>query len=533
MRRGVAIGLVLALGGCGGPLDRRDGALVVWLSGAPTAGDRVALELVTEDGRRFSTERPRPADGRVDDFSAVPAGPAELTVTLRAAGGEVTAQRRLQVEIVEGEALELRPFEGGPSIRVEARGGGRHPVWAGPIFVDVEERTGAPRSEVVLEVQANGRPVSVPPAVGGAWILEIDPRLAGDLLPAALELRVQACFRDAPGVCAEAVEVVEVHRQVWAAALSERPSGAALRLPERGWLVVGDEAGGLFVFEEASGAPVGRPQDVPGGALGAPARLGEVVAVSGREGAVHGFRITEVGLAPAWVAPLSAPRPSPVVAGEERFLVADQAEVLALDPAGGAPARLGRASAPILAAPLPDPGGPVVADLLGQVLALDADGGPRFRVELEGPVYAPVVRDGAGYLVATGAGDLVFLDEAGGQRAPPRALGAPVVFAPARLGPNRWAVAAGRTVRFLDGEAEVEVPLGERVLGAPAPWPGGGVVVGLFNGRVVVARPEGGARTLARLGGLALAPLAFDAPARVALGTSLGAFEVLRAEDDF
>jgi len=70
-------------------------------------------------------------------------------------------------------------------------------------------------------------------------------------------------------------------------------------------------------------------------------------------------------------------------------------------------------------------------------------------------------------------------------------------------------------------------------MGAPALWPDGeGVVVGLYNGRVVVVRRDG-AKTLGRMAGLALAPVTRTGPPRAFLGSSTGALQALRAEEGF
>ena len=81
-----AAGLLTALlaAACGGPLDRKDGALRIQMTGVPDEVD--ALELTLHAGaREFTLTRARPANDLVDDFSAVPAGQWTLDLTLLAA----------------------------------------------------------------------------------------------------------------------------------------------------------------------------------------------------------------------------------------------------------------------------------------------------------------------------------------------------------------------------------------------------------------------------------------------------------------
>ncbi len=526
----MAFGLALMAGGCGEPFDRRDGPLLIDLKGAPAELDIVQASFRSADGRQFSLNRARPHNDLLSDFSALPVGLGALDIALLQGEQPLLRREDIPVLITEGSPQQIAPFQAVPELQVSVRGAGPHARWAGPIFVDVQERSSAPPSEPELQVWVGGVP-QAPPILGPAgWILQIDPGQATDLLPAELSMELQVCFRDLTGACATHTEALTVTRQVWSQALRARPSGAALHLG-RGWLVQGDASGTLRVFDELSGLTIQPGLDLGAEPVGSAVRVGEVVAISDRDGVVHGFRLGDQGLSPLWQVHLSS-RPSPVAAGEDRLVIADQAILLELDPSTGAQTSLGQLSAPVSATPLVANDLVVAADLLGQVLAVDQDGQERFRLELGAPIYASVVPDGSGFKVCTSTGDFIGLNGMGLPNSPVQSLGAPVVFAPVRLS-NGWAVAAGRNVAFIREGRVQWVPVGERILGAPTAWPlEDAVVVGLFNGRVVVVRP-GAPRTLAKLAGLALAPVVLSEPTRVLVGTSLGVLQMLRAEEDF
>lgn len=517
---------------CGQPFDRQDGQLLIVLQGAPESATHLRAVFVAEDGRRFELERARPEDDIVDDFSAVPVGLGTLSLVLLAER-PVLELPDIPVQIEQGAPRTIHPFSEGPRIEVASRSPQGHARASGLIFIDVQDRTPAPPAETVIEVWAAGMAQAPPVYADGGWIIAVDPGLAGDLLPAELEVKVQACFQGLPNVCTTRSTIVRVHREAWQRALNDRPSGPALSLPERGWLVVPDDLGTLWVLDAQTGEVVQPALALGEGFVGAPARVGSLVAVAERSGVVHGLEITDEGLQPVWQASLSAPRPSPVASHAGRLFVADQAQVYEVSPVDGSLSAWGQASAPIVAAPLVLADGVVVVDLLGQVLKLSAPSQSVFRTETGAAIYAPAVAEGDELRVGTSEGVWLSLD-AQGQVVGRQDLGAPIVLAPARQ-PDGWAVAAARSVFFVRAQSVIEVPMGERIMGAPAPWPGSpaGVVLGLFNGRVVRVRAASGPRTLSVLQGLALAPTVLSEPMRVVVGTSAGRLHGLEPETEF
>lgn len=526
-----ALGLSLSVS-CGAPFDREDGRLVILLDGAPPEATHLRAIYVSQDERRFQLERARPMDDIVPDFSALPVGSGRLSISLLAQDVLLLQVQDLEVVIDGVRELRIQPFSERPRLRLAPRATAGHPRWAGPLYVDVLDDSATPPSEPELQLWAQDQLQPTPARTPAGWIVPVDPALASDLLPATLDIRAQVCFRGLPGLCTTETATVQVHRRVWARELSGRPSGAGTLIAERGWALVPDEGGTLWVIDVSTGDLVQPALQLADGLVGAVAQAGATVAVASKAGRVHAFSVQDEGLIAAWTGGPLSPRPSPVVSDGQGFVIADQEVVYALDPSTGAATELGRSSAPIVAPPLAQDSGVVVADLMGEVLALTHEGQVRFRIQLGSPIYAAVVADGTGYRVVTGEGEFITLD-AQGRRLSGSLLGAPVVFEPVPLA-DGWAVAAGRSVFFLGAQGRQEVALGERIIGAPATWPDGrGVLVGLFNGRFVRVRPDQAPRTLSRLQGLALSPRVMAGPARALVGTSAGQLQLLRAEEDF
>src|SRR5688572_26594342 len=88
------------------PLDRRDGALVIALERVPPQVDMIEI-VVRADGRSFEQVVARPMDGRITEFSAVPAGPAELDLRLFAGTELVDMRLGIAIEIVENGSVEV------------------------------------------------------------------------------------------------------------------------------------------------------------------------------------------------------------------------------------------------------------------------------------------------------------------------------------------------------------------------------------------------------------------------------------------
>ena len=218
--------LALSLVACGGPLDRRDGALVIRMTGVPEAVTRLELTLHA-GGRAFDLALVRPLDDVVDELTAVPAGAARLDLSLFAGDELVAALVGLAVVIDEDATREVvTAFGDGPKLQVELRGASSRPVWEGPVFVDVRDRTATPPAEIELSVWVDGVHVVAPPLADGAWVVQVDPVALGALLPRTVLVEVEACFIGLAGACARGGVEVELHRRLWRTTARGRPAGA-------------------------------------------------------------------------------------------------------------------------------------------------------------------------------------------------------------------------------------------------------------------------------------------------------------------
>ena len=84
--------------GCGGALDREDGALLIRLVDVPVEIDAVRATVVA-GGRTFEATIPPPVDGVVRDFTAIPAGPALVDLELDAGPTLLLVRRGLDVMV--------------------------------------------------------------------------------------------------------------------------------------------------------------------------------------------------------------------------------------------------------------------------------------------------------------------------------------------------------------------------------------------------------------------------------------------------
>lgn len=507
------------------PLDRRDGALILILEQVPDAVDTVEVRVRSGD-RTFSDRLPRPEDDVVTDFSAVPVGPAKVDVSLFAQDEIIDARVAMDATIVEGEVVELKVnFEEGPAFTIVEPEDKPHLLRGGGFIPLLVEEDGA--NPIDLTVLANGDPIEVSPAGNREWVGEIDPALAGPILPGTVELVITACLKGAPDVCIEKRRDVLVTRSAWTEAVEEGTRGRPVYLSSDNAVLFADAAGDLHVLDADTAEPKIDP-------ISAVDPVREDVAV--RDGLA--YLVTEVGnvqvidvMAEALLETHQVDATTaPVAFGEETYVGAGE-DLLVLGASVRTVVTLPRR---MRAPPLVDGEGVVAGDILGNVLALDASEATLFSTNVGAPIFAPPVRHLGDIVVA--AGDRVFrLDTAGGERAPPISLGQPIVHAPVPLA-SALAVAAGDRVFFL-GAAGVEdsVRVPAPITGAPARWSDTEVVIGLRDGLVIVVG-RSRVRPLSRVSGAAGAPLVLDLgpdDRRVAVIGSGGDFHMLEPEADF
>src|SRR5687767_13196424 len=98
--------LLVAIAACGGPLDRRDGALVIRLENAPASAETAEISVYAA-GRTFKAVVPRPPDDRITELSAIPIGHAVVDVRLRERELAIASAVDLEVEILENATQEV------------------------------------------------------------------------------------------------------------------------------------------------------------------------------------------------------------------------------------------------------------------------------------------------------------------------------------------------------------------------------------------------------------------------------------------
>lgn len=510
------------------PLDRRDGALVLILEQVPEEVDTVEVRVRAGD-RMFSDRLPLPPDAVITDFSAVPVGPVVVDVSLFAGEQIVDARVAMDATIAEGEPFELTVnFEDGPEFTiVEPKEGAPHALRGGSVIPVIIREEGA--NTIELAVLANGDPIEMSTGGDGEWFGEIDPAVAGLILPRDVELVVTACLEGASDICIEKRRDVLVTRSAWTAAVEEGTRGRPVHLEGEGAVLYADAAGYLHGVRIDDGAPAFEPISA-----GDPVRE-DVAAVGGQV-----FVVTETGdlqvIDPSAGALIATHQldatTAPVAFQEETYVGAGEA-LLAIGSAGSTSRTVVMLPRRMRAPPLVDEEGVVAGDILGNVLALDADETMLFSANVGAPVFAPPVRHLG--LVVIAAGDRVTFFDSAGSESGSVPLGQPVVHAPVPL-PSSLVVAAGDQVFFLGtGGVEQSVRLPAPITGAPAPWSDTEVVLGLRNGLVAVVDRDG-ARPLSEVTGAAGAPLVLEVGPdhrRVAVIGSGGDFHMLEPEDGF
>ena len=508
---------------CTGPLDRRDGALIIELVDVPAQVDELAIE-VHAGGRTFALEIARPPNDRITAFSAVPAGSATLDLRLFAGGLLVATKLGMPVEVVEGATeVVTAAFALGPEIVIDDPAvGASHHVADG--FVALTVRAVDPALPTRLTVEVGGTQIEALPTARG-WFAMIDPALAGPILPAPLDIELEACVIGAGGLCSQHARSVEIHRRAWlvdlGAVAAARPTVA------HSAVIIGDESGALHVLEQADGqarfaaVQLAAPLSLPAVDVG-----GQVAVVDGAN--VLSLVALDTGARSPWQRALGADRPTAPAFDRGSIIVAAGRRVLQIDPADGSALEIASTAAVIRAPPLADPLGLVVVDVAGHVVVLDAAGAVAGTTSLEAAVIAQPARDGADAIVATVRGH-VFRIASDASAVSLADLGAPVVHAPLVLG-DHVVVAAGEEVAWVSTAGVTRRRLPAPITGAPAAWgPEPGVVVGLRSGLVVALDSDGALRVIARLEGAALSPAVVGT--EIAVAGSRGVLDLLKPEE--
>lgn len=435
LRAALVVALVGA--GCGGALDRRDGALRILLAGAPAECDAVEFALETRR-RRFTGRLPRPPDDVLTSLAAVPEGPASLELVLFGGSARLGAVSGLEVVVVAGEVRELVAVFSGPARpgRVWARALGSvtraRPAVAGssPGTVVAGDRDG--RLHLLsaasgMDVHPSldlGAPISTAVAIaddlaivaGGdgalraialatgleEWRVELgegtatSPVFDGERIVATRGRRVVAVDH----LTGRATELAELPDEILADPLADARGVVAA---DRAGNVLALDRAGLVVFTATVGGPVRAApiRDLDERGVVVASELGRVVRFD-REGATVG-------------APLELDAPivfRPVPAGRALVVAAGPLLVFAGD---GEPSTV-RLAAPITGGPDVLGDGRVVVGLLsGEVAAVAADGARSTVAQVEGTALSPrALGAPSRVLVAGSTGDLaLFVVEEG------------------------------------------------------------------------------------------------------------------------
>lgn len=517
--------LLVVVAACGGPLDRADGAVVLLLRGAPEETREVEVEA-RAGARVFHLRRPRPADDRLADLSAVPTGP--LVIDVRALGPEGVLAERAGVELevpLDGTVTATVTLGGAPEVELERpRPGAGHRADQGPIVVSLRNRDPGRPLDVKLEVA--GRPVPIVDA-GVSWVARVDPTMAGRDLPASLALVVTAC---ADGVCLRLEREVLVHRRLGTAQVGR----ASLHGPwlEEGEAWLGDADGRVWRW------PLDTPETPPLRAAELRPPLGPIVVEADHAWLVDGDgALVGVPLAGGPEVRLELPDgphagPSRRRAPDGRALVlAAGLRLLAVDPERRRVETLATLEAEAAAAPLADAEGVVGLDQTGGLIFVQGSRTTR-RLALGFAALAPPARIDGRLWVASLDGAVWRIEPDADPAAAVDALDAPVVFAPAAsaLGP---VFAAGDRAIWV-GPSRAEVRLGVAITAPLVPCPGaadGSVLAGRRDGRVERVSPDGQRRPVQALPGAVVALVPLETPPRVLAVSADGRVELLRLED--
>jgi hypothetical protein len=510
---------------CGGPLDRRDGALVVELVDVPEIASAIVLRL--EAGGRSSEVRVALPVERITSFSAVPVGTATLDAKLFAGDALLAEKDDLAVEITENVATEIAlSFELGPSVTVlDPPENAAHLITDGKIPITVFAND--PSLPIELHFMANGAPIDALFA-SDRWIGEVDPSsiLSGAILPSWIEIAIEACPLNVKNACSVTVRPVEVHRRAW----SLRLEGASRATPPvwdeaRGLVIIGDDRGMLRIANVATGELVTSAIDL-GSPLTKPIALSNDRVLVPAEGSAFVIDLDAHAITLGPIA-LGANDPSGAAFDGARFVIGAGTRLLAIDPRSGSIVELASFPGRIRATPLADDRGVIAADVLGNIVSLDVTGAVMMRASAGGLVHSTPVRDGEEIVVATASGRLIRFGSNGIALGAPIELGAPVVHPLIFVGGEVVAAADDRLI-FATREGVRSVLVGGTITGAPAMGSEGRVIAGLADGRVTIVDRSGNARILARVGRTAYAPrpIASD---RVLVAGSHGNLELLLA----
>ncbi len=527
------------LAACVGSLERRDGALRIEVRGAPSATARIDVHVDTED-QRFSYQTEGSIEV-IDEFSAVPVGPAKVTIALFDAQDRLLIEpSATEVEIEEDQehpvlfdlanATTVGPLQ---LTIVEPEAQSRYRVTGVPLLLLVEVRSDAEgilaEPEVSLSVDG-AEPIPMEPSGAFLWSADIDPRGSSLELPHELSIEVTACLASVPGSCVFRSVTQRVDRELWSRSTEAAIFGTPQLLAQTSSAVmVIDREGGVFAYAIDSGEPVEGRRQLPEPAV--PPKLGRTDAlllVVDSEDTLHA--VEPQTLEVAWTESLPGRATPPIYSSEEdKIWIGAGTSLFELDPATGARTE-------VLQTPAPLGGAPYFNSTLGLVV-VDTQGNGVWRrpqgellFDVEAAVRAAPIAWGEDVAVITIQGDVHRITAEGERTVVPgrgdRVLHAPIVSGEALV------FASDTKVVWVRPEGRVERSLGAsaHISGSPAAWLGEAVVVGTTEGRVQIVTPQDNA-SVHRFEASGGPPLVLEGRRILAGGGR--ALKLLSVEEDF
>jgi hypothetical protein len=539
----LATAAALGIAGCwGGALDRKDGAIKIVLVGMPDNARIVDATVTGGEQRSFHARVPRPVDGIVAVFSAVPVGRDRVDVKLFDEEALTPIEEMSEmVDVIEHDVREVivrfsKAPDGALDVRIEhPEDGSQYEIANGPITLQVMK--GDPMIAIDLRVTVNDRELMLSESVLD-WTADVDPHLAGDVVPAQLAIVAHACRAGSTSLCADVTSTIEVNRRHWSAKL-----GGAILAPVA---VAGDaviaasRAGDVGAFGLAEGtSPKGAA--LPAAPVAGPIVMDDLAIVVDAAGTVHALPLD---LAPErWSLALGVGHATGPSAQPERarIVVGSGRQVFAIDLQAHAKAELFRLADDLGAPPYVDPLGVVAADVRGDLSAFDSMDRRVFDASAGAPVYAPIVRGLASEIIAVTSDGVVnrYDADSGAVIGAPIDLAAAVRAAPIIAG-DHLVIAAADQLAWIDrsGSVVAKYPVGAPITAAPrlVPWSlKPTVAIGLRTGAVLFARIDEPLKSLSNIEGavLALAPADAGSVHLVIAGGSRGDLEALRPEEGF
>jgi hypothetical protein len=301
-----AFALALVFAACGGPLDRRDGALRIELTGVPDNTNAFDVSI-RAGGRNVAARVPRHPGDIIDEFSAVPIGSATLDIYALNGNTRLASKLAVQVEVLEDQTLtipiELAP---GPKVKVISPDDNARVLLSSRSIAVVVEADD-PTLPTDLSISIGERALQVT-SEGHRWSAFIDARAEVPIPPQTIVIDIAACARGDTTACTREMRTIHVERTQWMAPAAS-PVTARPSLSEDGQTIVYGESMGMLHVASATTGRDRYPPIALDPPLSLPTTIADnlAIAVDGR-GVMHAFRVDRG--AESWRVSLGDSRPT-------------------------------------------------------------------------------------------------------------------------------------------------------------------------------------------------------------------------------